>query len=212
MFSYLLHLLFEKRQDLQTWFYVSWTKFITARVNPSLTHWGRVTHICVSKLTIIDSDNGLSPGRRQAIIWTNAGILLIRTLGTNFSENLSSIHAFSFKKMHLKMLSVKWRPSCLGLNVPRQWQSWCWYALDNFPARAHMAFGKLSPNLWCVSGDSEKVALRLIFHKHYLNKYWYRSITPFVWYAWVQVEIGQPPPECTPLWGHCRGCLLFGIH
>ena len=43
----------------------------------ALTHWGRVTHICVSKLTIIGSDNGLSPGRRQAIIWTNAGILLI---------------------------------------------------------------------------------------------------------------------------------------
>ena len=45
------------------------------------THWGRVTHICVNKLAIIGSDNGLglSPGRRQAIIWTNAGILLIRT-------------------------------------------------------------------------------------------------------------------------------------
>ena len=51
-----------------------------------LTHWGRVTHICVSKLTIIGSDNGLSPGRRQAIIWTNAGILLIRPFGTNFSD------------------------------------------------------------------------------------------------------------------------------
>ena len=34
----------------------------------SLTHWGRVTHICVGNLTIIGSDNGLSPGRRQAII------------------------------------------------------------------------------------------------------------------------------------------------
>ena len=42
-----------------------------------LTHWGRVTHICVGKLTIIGSDNGLSPDRRQAIIWTNDGILLI---------------------------------------------------------------------------------------------------------------------------------------
>ena len=51
-----------------------------------LTHWGRVTHICVGNLTIIGSDNGLSPGRRQAIIWTNAGILLIGPLGTNFSE------------------------------------------------------------------------------------------------------------------------------
>ena len=49
----------------------------------SLTHWGRVTHICVGKLSIIGSDNGLSPDRRQAIIWTNAGILLIGTLGTN---------------------------------------------------------------------------------------------------------------------------------
>ena len=65
-----------------------------------LTHWGRVTHICVSRITNIGSDNGLSPGRRQAIIWTNVGILLIRTLGTNFSEILSAIHTFSFKKMH----------------------------------------------------------------------------------------------------------------
>ena len=74
-------------------------------------------HICIGKQTIIGSDNGLSPGRRQAIIWTNAGILLIRTLGTNFSEILTEICASSFKKMHLKMLSVKWRPFCLGLNV-----------------------------------------------------------------------------------------------
>ena len=51
-----------------------------------LTHWGRVTHICVSERTIISSDNGLSPGRRQAIIWTNAGILLIGPLGTNFID------------------------------------------------------------------------------------------------------------------------------
>ena len=42
-----------------------------------LTHWGRVTHVCVSEIIIIGPDNGLSPGRRQAIIWTNAGILLI---------------------------------------------------------------------------------------------------------------------------------------
>ena len=72
-----------------------------------LTHWGRVTHICVSKLSIIGSDNGLSPGRRQAIIWNNAGILLIRTLGTNSNEILREIHTFSFKKMHLKMSSAK---------------------------------------------------------------------------------------------------------
>ena len=84
---------------------------------PCLSHWGRVTHICVSKLTSIGSDNGLSPCRRQAIMWTNAGILLIRTIWTNVSEILSEIRASSFKKMDLKMSSAKWRPFCLGLNV-----------------------------------------------------------------------------------------------
>ena len=59
-----------------------------------VTHWGRVTHICVNELTIIGSDNGLSPNRRQAIIWTNAGILIMGPLGTNFSEILFEIHTF----------------------------------------------------------------------------------------------------------------------
>ena len=82
-----------------------------------LTHWGRVTHICVGKITIIGSDNGLSPGRRQAIIWTNAGILLIGPLGTNPSQIVIGIQTFSFKKMHLKVSSAKWRPFCIGFNV-----------------------------------------------------------------------------------------------
>ena len=76
-----------------------------------------MTNICVSKLTIIGSYNGLSPDRRQAIISTNDGILLIDLLGTNLSEILIEIHAFLFKKIHLKMSSWKWRPFCLGLNV-----------------------------------------------------------------------------------------------
>ena len=82
-----------------------------------LTHWGWVTHICVSKLASIVSDNGLSPGRRQAIIWTNTVILLIGPLGTNFIEILIDILSFSFKKMHLKVSSAKWRPFCFGHNV-----------------------------------------------------------------------------------------------
>ena len=82
-----------------------------------LTHWGRVTHICVSKQTIIGSDNGLWPGQCHAIIWTNAGILLIGTLGTNFSEILSKIHTFSWTKMHLKMLFEKWLQFRFGLDV-----------------------------------------------------------------------------------------------
>ena len=76
-----------------------------------------MTHICVSRLTIIGSDNGLPPGRRQAIIWTNAGILLIGSLGTNFHGILIEILTFSFKNMHLTRSSAKWRPFCLGLKV-----------------------------------------------------------------------------------------------
>ena len=83
------------------------------------THWGWVTpvNICASKLTIIGSDNGLSPGWCQAIIWTNAELLFNGPLGTTFREILIEIHTFSFKKMHLKMLSVKWRLCCVGLLV-----------------------------------------------------------------------------------------------
>ena len=108
-----------------------------------LTHWGRVTHICVSKLTSIGSDNGLSPGRRQAIIWTNGGILLIEPLGTNFSEILIAIHTFPFKKIHLKMSSSKWRPPCLGLNVLTAllrtfWNYFaCWCTLQLLTTRGH---------------------------------------------------------------------------
>ena len=84
-------------------------------------HWNlflvRVTHICVDNLTIIGPDNGLLPGQPQAIIWADAGILLIGPWGTNFSEILIGIHTFSLKKIHLQMASAKWRPFCLGLNV-----------------------------------------------------------------------------------------------
>ena len=80
---------------------------------------GRVTHMRVSNLAIIGSDNGLSPGRRQAIIWTNAAILLIHTGGTNLIQISMLIHTFSFKEMHLKMSSAEWWQFCLGLNVSK---------------------------------------------------------------------------------------------
>ena len=95
-------------------FYLCFLKSLNASCSMAYwilsTHWGRATHICVGKLTTIGSDNGLSPGRRQAIIWTIAGILLLGPLGTYFSEILIRIQTFSFKKMHLKMSSAIWRP------------------------------------------------------------------------------------------------------
>ena len=62
-----------------------------------------MTHIFVGQLTIIGSDNGLSPG-------------------TNFSEILSESHTFSFKEMHLQMSSAKWWQICIGLNMLRGMQ------------------------------------------------------------------------------------------
>ena len=82
-----------------------------------LTHWGRVMHICVWKLTTINSDNGLSPARRQAIIWTNAGILLL-ILGANFSEIFSEIHRIlihenAFENVVYEMAAILSRPPCV---------------------------------------------------------------------------------------------------
>ena len=71
-----------------------------------LTHWGRVLHKCISKVAIIGSDNGLSPGRRQAIIWTNAGILSTGLLGTSFKEN-------AFENVVCKIVAILSWPQCV---------------------------------------------------------------------------------------------------
>ena len=82
----------------------------------ALIHWGAVTHIYVSKIIITGWDNGLSTDRRQTIIRTHAGIMLIGLLGINFNVILIGIHTFSYKKVHLIMSSAKWTLFRLGLN------------------------------------------------------------------------------------------------
>ena len=93
------------------------TRYFMVLPYPKCTTIWYWSMICVGNLTIIVSDNGLSPYRRQAIIWTNAGILLIGPLGTNVGEILIKILTLSFKKMRLKVSSAKCRAFCLGLNV-----------------------------------------------------------------------------------------------
>ena len=66
-----------------------------------------MTHICISRLTIIGSDDGLLPDRRQAIIWTIDGILLIGPWGTTFSEILIEIHLMMSSE---KMVAILPRP------------------------------------------------------------------------------------------------------
>ena len=62
----------------------------------------------------IGSDNGLSPIRRQANIYTNAGLLTSGPLKTNFGEILIKMQNFPFTKMHIKISSAIWRPFCPG--------------------------------------------------------------------------------------------------
>ena len=89
----------------------------------------------------IGSGNGLSPARRQAITWTNAGLLSIGHLGTNCSEIRIEIQKFSFMKMHLNLSPAKWRPFCPGEGelIPGPWPTrasycpieLCWYQLNH---------------------------------------------------------------------------------
>ena len=72
------------------------------------------------KYASIGSDNGLSPVRRQAIIWGNAGSLSFEPLGINFSEIYNNIQQFSFKNTTLEISSAKCRPFCLDLSVDYQ--------------------------------------------------------------------------------------------
>ena len=83
----------------------------------SLTHWGRVTHICVGKLTIIGSDNGLSPEWHQTIIWTNAGIFwaLRNKLQWNFNRYSNIfIQENAFGNVVCEMASILSRHQCVN--------------------------------------------------------------------------------------------------
>ena len=76
-------------------------------------------HICIDDLPIIGSNNSLSPGRRQAIIWTNAEILLIVPLEKNFSENFKQnsnifIHENAFEDGVCTITPISSRPQCVN--------------------------------------------------------------------------------------------------
>ena len=91
-------------------------EWLYIQIHSNLTLLGRVTHICVAYLTTIASDNGLSPSRHQAIIWTNAGILLIRPIGTNFNFNRNSlifIQENAFKDVICEKAAILSRPQCV---------------------------------------------------------------------------------------------------
>ena len=77
--------------------------------------WRPLTHICISKLTIIGPVNGLAP-----TIWTNSAILLIESLGINFSGIIRENHRFLFRKRQFnvvwKMAAILSRPQYLMIS------------------------------------------------------------------------------------------------
>ena len=100
---------------------------LNLRVNINI----RVTDKCVSKLTIIGSDNGLAPGRLGAIIWTNAVILLIGHLRTKLSEIANEIQTFSFKTRMWNMISSPATPTVCQIFKVATWHYRCRHHLKN---------------------------------------------------------------------------------
>ena len=144
-----------------------------------------MTHICVGKLTIVGSDNGLSPGRRQAIILTNAGILLIGPLGTNFSEILIATETFSFKTMHSKMSSAKWRLFGLGLNELKAMDQWVNGILLYFSNCVFDGLNKFNTN---GKTASRRVCTILAYKRQILDC--------FAWFEW---SYWTGPTICRPI-------------
>ena len=103
----------------------------------------------------ISSGNGLSPVRQQAIIWTNAGLLSIELLGTNFSEIQIGILSFSFKKMHLKLSSAQ----MAAILSRGRW-------VNSYPQALHIYIIELGHH-WFIQWDVTSSA-----SINYLNQWW----------------------------------------
>ena len=71
-------------------------------------------------------------GRWAGVIvvdWLSEPMLEYCWLGTNFSIILIEIHTFSFKKMHLKQSSVKWRPFVSASVCQSVTMTWSWASI-----------------------------------------------------------------------------------
>ena len=123
----------------------------------------------------IGSGNGLSPVQHQAITWTNADLLSVGLLGTNFSEIWIVILSFSVQKIHLKMLPGS-QPSCLSLNVlikiPESWIH-------------DIALNKRMNNTDCIWTHEGQVL--------------YPSLADWLWGAYILVA---QIPQCTSTTSH----------
>ena len=111
-------------------------------------------------------------GRRRTIIWSNAGLLLIGSLGTNFSELLFAIQTFSLKKIRLQVSFAKWQPFCLGLNVltllfyrVMEWILWMYWQQWLCYKEVHLCCST-GPALQPVQLQTQAVELQLRRSRH----------------------------------------------
>ena len=84
----------------------------------ALTHWGRATHICVGKLTIIGSDNGLSPWPVPSDYLNQCWNIVHWTIGNKFQCNVNRnwyifIKENPFENVVWKMSAILSRPQCV---------------------------------------------------------------------------------------------------
>ena len=134
----------------------------------SLTHRSRVPHICVSKLNIIGSDNGLSPGQHQPIIWTNARILLTWPSGTT-SEKCQSkfIYLVPFSR-HNNTVAVtvghRWK-ECLQFGGGTEKQNLLIFLMFMF------ATNTISTSIWWIR-DYRRCNIRINSNKRSLGITW----------------------------------------
>ena len=145
-----------------------------------LTHWGRVRYICIRKVIIIGSDNDLSPGWCQAIIWTNAGILLIEPLGNKLQWNLNQNFYFfiqenAFEHVVWKMATIVSQPQCVNGLI----------------------------NYYATLADSSSALIRRISYSWILN-----AIDQHIWVL-PNCHSNSCPFPCNRHWQECRPRYLI---
>ena len=111
----------------------------------------------------IGSDNGLSPVRRQAIIWTYTEFLSIGLLATKFSKFLIKIENYSSQKLYFKLSSAKWWPFCLGLNML--------IPVEYVPSNYGLKYRTESDHMiYAVSNDTQVSYIKLYYHSGTINR------------------------------------------
>ena len=132
------------------------------------------------------------PGRRQAIIWSNAGILSIGPLGTNFSEIVIKIHwKNAFENVFCEKATILSGPQCVK-----------WYV---YPCRSGLIH-------WYWNNHTSEVTLKDVGNPScYLNPtkhtksqiiYIYNSCNSFIP---IILLFSTSPPLPPPLWSHGMG-------